>query len=1080
MRLGSSGKLSMLVAGALAIGAILPGVPAAASNYTVDDLETYLMDFENASGTADAKEYLTHGGKTYFTALSLQYGRAIWALDHTTNTTTKVVDNWTGSITGYPHRLFAHGDYLFFWDQNTTQFSGGIPYVLKISTGQVTPISVSGVSTIFSSNSSSFAVSADMVYFLASETQGGALSLFRFDTTTGTAVNLGATGFDHRTNMATSTANGVRSGVLSLMEHNGFLFAVQDLAYPTHDGLVVYDIANDTWNTSIAGDSWPLLVGEYSVGGQDLAFVMIPSSTTQWSGSNFKLNTISTGGVLTQFSSENAQYSSSLKLFQYGSRLLALHSPGSSTNLVEINSDGTFTDLTAIVSGGGTFNATSAQVVGTQIFLTGFINSSSTEQMFLWSGSNSDAMTLIPDVTSRGDTTSYISSYGYIGSWGANTETGATPTGIIRSMYKETSIGFEPYHIGLDGSVTLLRDFNLGSEGSSPDLDCSIVQDGTLFSSVQVISRAAGSASSEDAFAVVTPTSTNLEYSVDYLDADINGTEYRLQNYCGFASDGTNVYFTAYANSADGLFKRSPDGTVTYLSALGDDSERSVYHDNKIYMALDEDHNNNLWVFDLTTNTATQLTGQAGGVYADDSVDADYLVSIGKYLFFNAEVDASGDEFVFMQDMTQAFSPVNLTTRIAIDPNHLGPQDLMVHDGKLYFEEDPDNDDIRSIYEYDPATDTLTNYYTPSFAGATSVFYNYFLSSDAGLFALTYVNVGGTQVKKLIAISDSGGTEVTLPAGITLDYAAAIPGGIMISSDTGVPYTYDGSTFELQDLSFASRTWALRDAIETEHGTFFAYSEYPYDESGLWDTELGYMGVLQPIAVERFGQPVDEDPAQPYTTDPDVLEGRANGTIEPQIITPPSGGGSSGGSTYQGPVLKGFSSKTLDPCTAKAITITGTNLAGVKASIQGKSVTVVESTDSKLVLAFPAGLTPATQVDLEITSTFGRLTFQDLFQIPEAVCSQNLSKGRWTQLQSDGKTVKMYAKDPIADGKIQFFVDGEEIAWVNAVDESDPKLSFASSYPYLVRSVELHPGKNRFEIKLDGVRVWRATYVPKG
>ena len=83
-------------------------------------------------------------------------------------------------------------------------------------------------------------------------------------------------------------------------------------------------------------------------------------------------------------------------------------------------------------------------------------------------------------------------------------------------------------------------------------------------------------------------------------------------------------------------------------------------------------------------------------------------------------------------------------------------------------------------------------------------------------------------------------------------------------------------------------------------------------------------------------------------------------------------------------------------------------------------------------------------------------------------------------MQSDGKTVKMYAKDPIGDGKIQFFVDGKEIAWVNAVDEADPKLSFASSYPYLVRSVELNPGKNRFEIKLDGVRVWRTTYVPKG
>ena len=183
---------------------------------------------------------------------------------------------------------------------------------------------------------------------------------------------------------------------------------------------------------------------------------------------------------------------------------------------------------------------------------------------------------------------------------------------------------------------------------------------------------------------------------------------------------------------------------------------------------------------------------------------------------------------------------------------------------------------------------------------------------------------------------------------------------------------------------------------------------------------------------------------------------------------------------YTGPLLQDFSSRTLDVCTPKSITITGIRLLGATASVQGKSVTVLENTDTKLVLAFPAGLTPGQDVDLVINSSSGTLTHQDAFDIPADTCVAVLSKGRWTQLQSDGKTVKIYAKDPIGDGKIQFFVDGKEIAWVNAADEADPKLSYASSNPYLVRSVELKPGKNRFEIKLDGVRVWRATYVPKG
>ena len=196
---------------------------------------------------------------------------------------------------------------------------------------------------------------------------------------------------------------------------------------------------------------------------------------------------------------------------------------------------------------------------------------------------------------------------------------------------------------------------------------------------------------------------------------------------------------------------------------------------------------------------------------------------------------------------------------------------------------------------------------------------------------------------------------------------------------------------------------------------------------------------------------------------------RASGAPAPAAPTP-----------YTGPLLQDFSSRTLDVCTPKSITITGIRLLGATASVQGKSVTVLENTDTKLVLAFPAGLTPGNNVDLVINSSSGTLTHQDAFDIPADTCAAVLSKGRWTQLQSDGTTVKIYAKDPIGDGKIQFFVDGEEIAWVNAIDEADPKLSFASSYPYLVRSVELKPGKNRFEIKLDGVRVWRATYVPKG
>ena len=90
---------------------------------------------------------------------------------------------------------------------------------------------------------------------------------------------------------------------------------------------------------------------------------------------------------------------------------------------------------------------------------------------------------------------------------------------------------------------------------------------------------------------------------------------------------------------------------------------------------------------------------------------------------------------------------------------------------------------------------------------------------------------------------------------------------------------------------------------------------------------------------------------------------------------------------YTGPLLQDFSSRTLDVCTPKSITITGIRLLGATASVQGKSVTVLENTDTKLVLAFPAGLTPGNNVDLVINSSSGTLTHQDAFDIPADTCA---------------------------------------------------------------------------------------------
>ena len=169
---------------------------------------------------------------------------------------------------------------------------------------------------------------------------------------------------------------------------------------------------------------------------------------------------------------------------------------------------------------------------------------------------------------------------------------------------------------------------------------------------------------------------------------------------------------------------------------------------------------------------------------------------------------------------------------------------------------------------------------------------------------------------------------------------------------------------------------------------------------------------------------------------------------------------------YFGPVV------TNDPETAQSgstVTYTGSDLDEViSATISGQSAAIVSKSASSLTLRVPAGLTQGMHdVVLQYSST-EQITLQNGLVIQDSMKA-------WTKLQADN-TVKMYAKNIIGEGKIQFFHNGNEIAWIRATNSLNPKLSSANGSHYLVRTRELTDGKNIFEIFDDGVRVWRAAY----
>ena len=83
----------------------------------------------------------------------------------------------------------------------------------------------------------------------------------------------------------------------------------------------------------------------------------------------------------------------------------------------------------------------------------------------------------------------------------------------------------------------------------------------------------------------------------------------------------------------------------------------------------------------------------------------------------------------------------------------------------------------------------------------------------------------------------------------------------------------------------------------------------------------------------------------------------------------------------------------------------------------------------------------------------------------------------WTKNLNDG-TVKMYAKNIVSAGKVQFMLNGKEIAWVRAASAADSKLRTANGASYLVRTVDLVKGKkNVLLIFVDGVQITRTAYT---
>lgn len=208
----------------------------------------------------------------------------------------------------------------------------------------------------------------------------------------------------------------------------------------------------------------------------------------------------------------------------------------------------------------------------------------------------------------------------------------------------------------------------------------------------------------------------------------------------------------------------------------------------------------------------------------------------------------------------------------------------------------------------------------------------------------------------------------------------------------------------------------------------------------------------------------------------------AVGSSGNQQQSSPGGAAYSAPSPFAGPVVTGVTEGGIAAAAGGNVRIQGEKLESVsEAKIGELEVEVVSATANGLELKLPEGLEAGVYA-LTLTTAQGLVTIEDAIRVSASNAPTFRGDGQWTKAQTNAEgtvqSVKMYAKDPIGIGKMQFVVNGQEIAWIRAEDETDPKLREAvTGDNYLVRTIDLVPGKNALEIYIEGERVWRAAYT---
>jgi hypothetical protein len=830
--------VSVIVAAALTLGGLVAlEAPASAA----DNLGVYPLNINSASAPGNAKEFTTYDGKLYFTADSLDHGRAIYTTSASNPSGATYFDSRAAAgKMGDPRKIFGFAGSIYYWD-NPSNGWGNYNLYGKSTTGtghfEVEAPSMGNL-VVNSDNIYNFAVSGNKMYFFAADSATPTdYKLWSIDDS-GNLTMVNDIDFTPGTPFTSSIqAYGYTQNVMEIMDGKIYVNSANSSWNTADAATKVYEIATDAWSnlqynsSDLQGTS---LMGKFRYNSQD---VIIYGKRVNW---NYTYYYVAADGVVHQLGNISTGYSGAF--VNFGERLFFWNYPVFS----EVSTtDASLTDMTQTLAPGATsLNIESAVETNGMLVMMARENRSETtvERIYKWDGTG--IWLPVGNIAPVNNTT-WLPEYPTTTGWGRNVAMGATGTGVVVNLYIDGEAGYEPYYVKLDGTTTLAANIDTGSDGSAPGMYCG----GSSPTSDFVPASVTGSFGTKSVMSEFKQNGIYLDYEIYELP--------NLSGICGIASDGTYTYFKAYdqAGQHDAAFKMDANHVVTKLGDMSSYNDIGFAY-NGNYFWLDNDAYNLFMT--SSAGVETKLTGFDGALVRDGSVDE--VVQVGTKLFFNAETQDSKYNLFSFDMATPTAAPVTYITNSG-DNWRNEPRNLTRSGTKLYFTmAEPGSTEGTKVYSVD-ATNLnapVSEFDVYSDSQVTDVVDS--MQVIGSTFYLKAYDDNNSNTRWLIKRSgtEAVGTVVSLPDNFTVDCMATVGGELMVTNNQGVAkYLGDGSsTFRNVGINFSNNSWAPCDGVTSLRGSYFSYDEYT--RSGVWGYEPAYLGTLIPRAVKRLGTTVNE------------------------------------------------------------------------------------------------------------------------------------------------------------------------------------------------------------------------------